>query len=214
MLLLTIVPFYFFKVSYSQENDYKTPIITLIENYIDYSDFPGISKDGNYIINVHSDYSCCISTETKIELRNVKTEKIESEIMICPSETDEFSFTEAELKTKYKAINTLLAAHKFQSMPELCDYSYEQKGQNKAVLTFVLAEKKYISEAFELPIFSSAPYCCGFVNDSVPCMVNTKVHKVWYDLNLKVLFVSYGVVHQVDGCDIGPFYKILGLREE
>jgi len=115
----------------AQEKTILKPTVNLNDGYIECYNFPGISKDGNHIINVHSDYSCCISTEFLVELRDVKTNGIKTDVLIYPSEVDDEHFTKEELKMKVKLINQMLKDHDFQSMPLVNLYTYEKLHQKK-----------------------------------------------------------------------------------
>ena len=82
-------------------------------------------------------------------------------------------------------------------------HEFDYTNDKKTILKFKHDSIAYSAEALKLPRFSASYHCCGYVNDSISCYLNTHIQKIWKAPEKDIIFVSYGMIHQADGCDIG-----------
>ncbi|MBK7884659.1 MAG: hypothetical protein IPJ81_13420 [Chitinophagaceae bacterium] len=190
------------------------PKVFLKDEFVITENFPAISKDGNTIIFIHSDYSCCISTQE--EFRMIKTTGAPQpyKLIIAPEEGLP-DFSPGKKLKIIKKIDSILKKQSYYSMIAVDSFSVVQKkGSSNNYISLLYNDMKLKSNEFRLKkMMQSGFYCSGQLDvNAPPCKWKTTVQKVWKDSNNKFLLIEYGFISIGHGGDLGPQYMVVKLR--
>ncbi len=204
----------------SYKDQSTTAKISLQEEQIETEGFPAISKDGKTIALVHSDYSCCISTQQEFRLISTKAATPNPyKVILYPQEDlPEFSHNK-----KVKIINKVGAILKKQPYYPLIEISSDSQVVEKKAsspnhyINIVYKGTTLKSKPFRLKKMKQPGFCCtGIPEENQPCYSIPNINHVWISINKKLILVEYGIgegpTHSTDGCEVGPEYKVVGLE--
>jgi hypothetical protein len=190
------------------------PKVFLKDEFVITENFPAISKDGNTIIFIHSDYSCCVGTQQEFRMMKTKSAPQPYKLIIAPEEgLPDFS-SGKKLKI-IKKIDSILKKQAYYSMIAVDSFSVVQKnGSSSNYISLLYNDMNLKSDEFMLKkMMQSGFYCSGLLDlNAPPCKWETTVQKVWKDSSNKFLLIEYGFINIGDGGDLGPQYLIVKLR--
>lgn len=125
--------------------------------------------------------------------------------------------------TKYDSISVqvkaLMGNRKFFEMePISIDSSkiIQQDSIPTLNVEFLFNGKKYLSKPFQLDFVEyDDSFCCtGFIEDYDCKLFPEHFENIWIVSDKKILLLEYGIIHQANGCDRGPFFKIINYTKK
>ncbi len=174
--------------------------------------FPAISEDGSHYIVISNKYSCCLDFGDILQKIRTSDEKVVKEIKVTSGEEDP-QFTVEKKKVIHDEVNKLLD-DRYISLTTIQKFELvSDKTQETSHVKTGLNNHIYVSEKFTLPKIEFPGYCCGDMEDEGHCMVDQTIQHLWIDFDSEMLLLESGFVHSVaDGCDRGPFYKMISIE--
>lgn len=204
----------FCNLAHSQNNN-KSPQLKHTDGYIDYYDFPAISKNGGLVALIKKEYSCCVETDVVLEIYVTKTNKLQTSILLYASpDLGNFkNFSKEIQKKNIEKANRYLSKQKYISLKLIRDFEQKNKSNSDKIhLEIPYKGNRLKSQSFTLPMFSLSSFCCtGEYDSTTPCNRKGTINNLWLDENLRYLIVESGVHHAADGCDSGPEFLIVWL---
>ncbi len=193
--------------------DLKTSITN--DEYI-LSNMPVASYNGQYIIVKFHNYSCCFDDGEFLRLYS-QNEEVQT-IQIYHSEDVEW--TDATFDSVKIKIEHLINARNYYAMTFISKYNIKNIKQNSEVelaIEIFLNNEKYESKPFKMDsIRYKDSGCClgGIIEKDYECKTFPDLINIWIDANKKMILIEYGIIHGLDGCDRGPFFKMVDLKDK
>lgn len=201
-------------ISLAQESIH--PSIHYRDSYLSWKNFPAISEDGSHYLLIYNQYSCCVDTGSILQKRSVSTGEISQEIVLSPEETVEIEFSTKKKMTILKQVESILNETKYYSLVKIQKpEQIQDKDTNALVVQAKLQDQSFTSKGFTLPQSKLHGFCCtGNYDSQENCGIDQRVHKVWLNREHRVFLIESGVWHSADGCDDGPYHKIVPFLNE
>ncbi|GAA0721883.1 hypothetical protein GCM10009430_23720 [Aquimarina litoralis] len=204
---------FFFIGCFSIAQEFFEPFVDFYGDNLVVDNFPAISDDGSHYLIEYSQYSCCVSTETKLQKISAKDGTVLDEIILYPGE-EATEFLVQDLETAYKEVQKLLDSNNYRTLKEVTKFNHHNDINNKHTLTFTLEDQKYISEEIDLPRISSHGFCCNGGSDlEENCLLYQSIVRVWFSKNHHMLLLETGLAQVANGCDQGPFYQLVSITD-
>ncbi|WP_378174463.1 hypothetical protein [Aquimarina sp. SS2-1] len=173
--------------------------------------FPAISKDGTHYLVVYSQYVCCIVPEETLQKIDLKSGKILDEILLSRSQVEE-QFTVQEQKEISEEVQQLLDSDSYTSFIEIEIFKPVYSKDKKMHIEVSILDRIYRSEEIVLSRIPSHGFCCnGGTDIEENCLLYQTIIAVYLSMEHKVLLIESGLDQMMDGCDQGPFYKVIPL---
>ncbi|MGY3794765.1 hypothetical protein [Aquimarina sp. 433] len=204
----------FFFIGYvSIAQKYFKPFVDFYGDNLVVDNFPAISDDGSHYLIEYSQYSCCVSTETKLQKISAKDGRVLDEIMLYPGE-EATELLVHDLETAYKKVQKLLNEDNYRTLKEITKFNHLNDINNKHKITFTLEDQKYTSDKIHLRRISSHGFCCnGGTDINENCQLYQSIVNVWFSKEHNLLLIESGIIHGMDGCDQGPFYQLISITD-
>ncbi|TPN83934.1 SH3 domain-containing protein [Aquimarina algicola] len=201
-------------ISSAQESVH--PSIYYKDAHLFWKNFPAISEDGSNYLIIYNQYSCCVDTGNILQQRSTDTEEIVKEIVLSPDETKGLEFSTKKKMTILKQVENVLNETKYYSLVKVeKPEQIQNKGSNAFAIRAKLNSQSFTSESFSLPPSELHGFCCtGNYDSQENCAIDQSLHDVWFSKKHNVFLVQSGVWHSADGCDDGPYYKIVPFANE
>ncbi len=177
----------------------------------DISNIPATSYNGEYVILKFQNSSCCYSYGEFLCL--YKENKEIERIQISPEEAIEWTDTiidSMKIKIKY-----LIESRDYYKMTSIHKYKIKTIEKN-SVVELSTNDMSYESQSFKINSITLDSYCCSgeLNNENHPCKIFPDIVNVWIDFRKKMILIEYGITHGANGCDSGPFFKTIALKNK
>ncbi|GAA4114110.1 hypothetical protein GCM10022393_13400 [Aquimarina addita] len=180
------------------------------DEVLEWVNFPAISEDGTYFLAVYSEYSCCLDLGGVLQKIKASNGKVVEEIILSSSEEIDPPFTLEKKQEILKDANRLLKEFTYHALQKLPSLEENTKLKDDRLQIQVdLANRSYVSKKFSLPKLKASGYCCGAIDDKKNCLVDQSITSTWLSKIHETFFIESGFSGQADGCDQGPFFKIV-----
>lgn len=180
---------------------------------ISVSNIPAMSYNGRYTIISYNNYSCCYYDGTFLQINKKEFSKT---IQISPQEDIEWNkATIDSIKTEIK--KQLASTNSYYGMTLI-------KNHNTKILRQHQMGELSIQVSHNNEIYESKPFkidsirytdsrCClgGDIKTGYICKIFPEIMNTWIDARKKMILLEYGIVHGLNGCDRGPFFKTVDL---
>ena len=173
---------------------------------------PAVSHDGQSIIVKFSNYSCCYYDGAFLRLYD-QGQEIQT-IQTEPEEDIEWS--DADFDSAKVKIERLMELKRYHEMTPVAEYKINDSGTSRSV-ELSMNEITYQSASFKLDsIQYESSFCClgGVIEENYDCKIEPGIKNIWIDTTGGVVLLEYGIVSDANGCDRGPFFKIILIRNE
>ncbi|AXT49562.1 hypothetical protein D1818_01525 [Aquimarina sp. BL5] len=176
--------------------------------------FPAISEDGLHYLIIYSQYSCCVDLGFSLQKIRSSDGKLLDEIILSPSEeADEFMV--AKQKSIYEKVKKLLESDNYYTLKEIL--KFDQKVDpidNKMYVEVNVSNEVCKSEKFILPQVNSHGFCCnGGTDIHENCLLYQSIVNVSLSVEHKMFLIETGLAQVADGCDQGPFYRMIPITK-
>ena len=200
----------------SSAQEFVGPSIHFEDSYLSWKNFPAISEDGSHYLIVYNRYSCCVDLGNTLQKRSTSTGEIIKEIVLSPDETENVQFSTKKKMMIFKEVENMLNETKYHSLIKIeKPEPIEDKDTNALVVMAKLQGQSFISESFNLPQSKLHGFCCtGDYDSQESCTIDQGLHNVWLSKKHGVLLTQSGLWHLADGCDDGPYYRIVPLLKK
>lgn len=206
---LFIILFFIGKMSEAQET--LKPIVGFYGDNLVLDNFPAISDDGSHYLVKYSQYSCCISTEEKLQKIRIKDGKILDEVILYPgSETTQF--TVEEQKNVYEKLLKILSNGGYTTLNRIPAFNQIYDEDKNTFIGFKIKKETYKSQKIDIPRLSSHGFCCnGGIDMKENCLLYQAIINVSFSDKHNILLIETGLDQLADGCDQGPFYQVIPI---
>ena len=167
---------------------------------------PVISDNDHYVIVKFGENSCCYDNGTFLRLYEGNRENWT--IQTYPAEDVEW--TDAAFDSVKVKVRQLIGIKKYFAMALVSKYKIKNSGA--ALSIEFLTNKTYRSKPFKIDsIRYENSSCClgGVIEENYNCKISPGIQKIWIDKHNQVLLIEYGIIHGANGCDRGPFLRLL-----
>ncbi|MBW1298160.1 hypothetical protein [Aquimarina litoralis] len=189
------------------------PFVDFYGDNLVLDNFPAISEDGSHYLIEYSQYSCCISTEEKLQKISTKNGEVLDEIILYPGE-EATEFIVKDLETAYKKVSKLLKSNNYSTLKKIPKFNHVNDSSNGFSLSFTFINEMYTSEQINLPRILSHGFCCGGEDLRENCLLYQSIIAVWFSKEHNFLLIESGINQAANGCDQGPFYQIVSVIKD
>lgn len=204
------------KKSACQLSNKNRPQIHFKDGGLYWDNFPAYSSDGKYVLSIQHNISCCISTSYELQMIETKKGTVEKKIVLIPTlDIDSDTFTKEKNKKILYSVRHLLNDKKYYALDTLGSYDLVTDSlTSKAHINFKHNNKKWRSNDFVLEVVRKGFCCTGIADDTTTFTMPPDQIQIWYALQKKILLIECGLTSGANGCDSGPFCKIVYIKPE
>lgn len=177
---------------------------------------PVASSDGKYVLVKFYIYSCCIDYGDFFRLYH-QNEEVWT-IQTYPAEDTRWS--DANFDSVNIQLHRLLNTRSFAEMQPIHTYTIdtlENTSRLSLSIKFNLNNINYKSDTFHIEAIDyENSRCCqgGYIEENYVCKILPEIRAIWADARFRIILLEYGIIHNLNGCDRGPFFKTVHINEE
>lgn len=177
---------------------------------------PVASSNGKYVLVKFHIYSCCYDDGEFFRLYHQNKEVLT--IQTYPAEDTQWS--DATFDSVNIRLNRLLNTRSFSEMHPIHTYTIdtlENTSRLSLSIKFSLNNINYESDPFHIEAFDyENSRCCngGIIEENYVCKIFPEIKAIWADSRFRIILLEYGVIHSLNGCDRGPFFKTVVIHKE
>jgi hypothetical protein len=182
-------------------------------NEIQIETIPAVSKDESLIAVNYQKYSCCLGYESELLFLSVKRGDPLQRLVMIPH-SDSTVHTNAKKLELMEAANWIFQVEEFCPMRPVDSFKVVNVFHTSKYLFLNLDGIKFRTRNFKLPKLRIPDYCCANrrLGDVRGCKIHPNFFRVWMSESRDFLLLEYGIIHQANGCDNGPNFRIIRLR--
>ncbi|WP_298539679.1 hypothetical protein [uncultured Aquimarina sp.] len=201
------------QLSIAQEETLR-PSLNFYDDNLALNNFPAISEDRSHYLILYNEYSCCIETEEVLQKISTKNGRILNEIVIYPG-SEATQFTAEQQKGIYDKVLKLLKSSNYTTLKRIPTYNHMYDDDKNTFLAFEIKKETFKSEKIDLPRLGAHGFCCNGGTDlNENCLLYQSIINAWFSKEHNFLLIESGIHHGMNGCDQGPFYKVIQVAND